>query len=81
MPETVLVTICYGNYQGDFELPAQIPLKNWEKALAAAVKSQFRIFSLVERFLLMKDKVQLQPQWTLAQCGIFDGSILQLVAQ
>lgn len=79
MPETVLVTICYGKDQGDFELPAQLPLQNWESALADAAKSRFRSLSLGKSLHLMKDHVPIQPQWTLAQCGIFDGSILQLV--
>lgn len=79
MPETVLVTVCCGSCCGDFELPAQLPLENWEKALLDAVKKQFRILSPGGNIRLMKGQVRIQPQWTLAQCGIFDGSILQLI--
>ena len=80
MPETVLVTICCGGSQGDFELPARIPLASWEKALLEAVQSRFGLWTgKGGKLQLTKDRVQIQPGWTLEQCGIYDGSILQLV--
>ena len=80
MPEMVIVTICCGGCRGDFELPARLPLKNWEAALLDAVRNRFAIFPQQGQTpRLMKDQIPIQPQWTLEQCGIYDGSILQLL--
>ena len=80
MPETVLVSIECGGRQADFELPARVPLKHVERALLEAVRSTLMIFPEPDTQPELRFRgIAISKEWTLEQCGVFDGSILQLI--
>ena len=79
MPDTVIVTVRCGKFSGDFELPAQLPLKDWETALLEAAQAQFSLcLRPGSKLRLAAGQTTIQSHWTLEQCGIYDGSILNL---
>lgn len=88
MPDTVIVTIKYGNkagenlsdsWEADFELPAKQPFKSWENALREALKNCFPGIRLEGKKLVLDfQKTVIPTDASLGECGIYDGAILEL---
>lgn len=79
MPEMVIVTVRWNGQDGDFEIPSMVPVQNWLPMFASAAKLEFRGITLQNReILLYSEGKRLVPECTLEQCGIYDGSILEL---
>lgn len=79
MPETVLVTICHGGAQADFELPAKLAISLWADALRDALRISFRGIRLENKKVsLLADNAELPADKTFEELGIYDGRILQL---
>lgn len=79
MPDTVIVTVCSGTDQADFELPAKIPLAQWTDTLEQALRQSFYGLRLEGKrvYLCWQERI-IPKEATLEQCGIYDGSILML---
>lgn len=87
VPEKVIVTIetASGQFLGDYELPAAVPVKVFKPLLLDALKQcapeQFRGFepNQMGLFLCEEDRAERIAEWgTLADCGAWDGSRLML---
>lgn len=79
MPDTVIVTLRNGAEESDFELPAKLPFQQWSDALAAALRQSFYGIRLEGKVICLCWQGRVIPrEATLAQCGIYDGSILEL---
>ena len=80
MPENVIVTLRFQGREADFELPAQIPLSAIAEPLKAAARLHFPgIMFQGKSILLRSAQGYLSPDRTLADYGIFDGALLELV--
>lgn len=79
MPETVIVTVRYGREEYDFELPARIAVENWIESFLANARVVFAGFLIQGRNAEFRcDGILIKPQYSLEQCGIFDGRILEV---
>lgn len=79
MPEMVIVTVCWNGQESDFEIPSMIPVEKWMPMFVATAKLKFQGIQFQNREVqLYKEGKRLGPECTLGQCGIYDGSILEL---
>lgn len=79
MPEMVIVTVRWNGQEEDFEIPSMVPVKIWLPMFAAAAKLKFQGILIQNREIqLYSESRRLIPECTLEQCGIYDGSILEL---
>lgn len=79
MPETVIVTVRWNGQEADFELPSGLPVQAWQEAFCAGARMVFPGFFLEPGNVhFFYNQVPLEPGYTLAECGIYDGSILEL---
>lgn len=79
MPETVIVTVKYQGQEHDFELPAQITVENWTDSFLMTARSVFDGFLIQGRSAkFLSGGVRIQEKYTLEQCGIYDGSIIEV---
>lgn len=79
MPEMVIVTVCWNGQEEDFEIPSMVPVQIWLPMFAAAAKLKFQGIMLQNRELqLYSEGRRLVSECTLEQCGLYDGSILEL---
>lgn len=79
MPDTVIVTIRYGAEEADFELPAKLPLGQWQDTLGPTLRLHFHNLRLEGRGIALKWQNRTIPaEATMENCGIYDGSILLL---
>lgn len=79
MPETVIVTIKYHGQEHDFELPSKITVENWTESFLMTARSVFDGFLIQGRTArFMSGGVRIRDSYTLCQCGIYDGSIIEV---
>lgn len=79
MPEMVIVTVCWNGQEVDFEIPSMIPVGKWLPMFVSTAKLKFQGIQFQNREVqLYKEGKRLVPECTLEQCGIYDGSILEL---
>ena len=78
MPDSVIVSVRYGQYEQDFSLPFQLPIHQWYHALLDALR--FQLPSLTVPVPLYYEGKQLDPQYSLLQYHILDGAILTIQA-
>lgn len=74
MPETVMVTVCFGGRELDLELPAARPIHQWETDALSA----FGVSSGGRRLSWYFEGRTLSAKESLLQYGIFDGAVLEL---
>ena len=72
MPDVTLVTLLMGKDQMDLELPLHQSIASWLPGLCSAVSWQR------ETPMLCLQGQRLDPDHTLAEYGVWDGSILTL---
>lgn len=79
MPDTVIITIRYGEEEADFELPSGVAFGQWRESLIHALRRSFYGIRLEDRSIVLRwQGIPIPDSATPAQCGIYDGSILQL---
>lgn len=79
MPETVLVTIRWNGNESDFELPSFTPAGTWLSNLCETARLVFSGLQFQGKEVrILYDGKSLSPEDTLEQCGIYDGSTLEL---
>ena len=79
MPETVIITIRYGNTEADFELPSRVPFGRWKESLAHALRRSFYGIRLEGKTICLHwQGIAIPDEATMEHCGIYDGSILLL---
>lgn len=82
MPEMILVTISWKEYERDFELPSSRPFSQWEESLRSVLRQAFPGILLSNRKIrLYCNDICIQENETLKQWGIWDGRRLQLVVE
>ena len=82
MPEMILVTISWKEYERDFELPSSRPFSQWEESLRSVLRQAFPGILLSNRKIrLYCNDICIQENETLKQWGIWDGRRLQLVGE
>ena len=79
MPESVIVSVRWNGQEEDFEITSMVSVQHWLPMFATAAKLKFQGSTLQNREVqLYVDGKKLVPECTLEQCGIYDGSILEL---
>lgn len=79
IPEMVIVTVRWNGQEEDFEIPSRVSVQIWLPMFATVAKLKFQGIMLQNRELqLYSEGRRLVPECTLEQCGIYDGSILEL---
>lgn len=79
MPETVIVTVKYQGQEYDFELPSQVTVENWSESLLMTARAVFDGFLIQGRKAqFTSGGVRIQEDCTLEQCGIYDGSRIEV---
>lgn len=81
--ETIIVNITLGalGKTVEFILPAHVPIQSLMDGILRRVSLTFWNAAYDETALLysMEDRKPLQPQWTLAQCGVYERAALMLI--
>lgn len=79
MRDNVIITIKYENLEGDFEIPAKVPIKSCEDSLKSALKVQFPQLVFHGKKIRLKSREgYLRPEYSLEQYGIYDGTIIEM---
>lgn len=77
MPDTVMITLVWQNQEGDFALPAKLPIKMLSESLKKTLYIHFpRIPLSGKQVVLRSAQGCLSPDRTLEEYGIFDGARL-----
>jgi len=79
IPEMVIVTVRWNGQEEDFEIPSMVSVQNWLPMFKTAAKLKFQGITLQNREIqLYSAGRKLVPECTMEQCGIYDGSILEM---
>jgi len=80
MEKRIIVSISYQNREQDFELPSGTPLGSLDQKLRDLFPKVFEIPDPEDAlFFLKTEEGFLSPEYSLAEQGIRDGSLLKLV--
>lgn len=81
--ETIIVNITLGalGKTVEFILPAHVPIQNLMDSILRQVGLTFWNVAYDDSAMLysLEDRKPLQPQWTLAQCGVHERAALMLI--
>lgn len=80
VPEKILVELkaTILDYQKDALLPSQMKISDIRKGLLRLLRAKEKRFSKVQELSIDYNRERLPDEKTLAECGIWDGSILEL---
>ena len=80
MQETVILTLYTKSFSRDFELPANIPLSLlYPRLLSVLARVDKSFAGWEDMFLLRAGKAMVFPEASLADYGIYDGELLEVV--